>query len=185
MGFPKALLRIDGETYLQHLAATMLTSVDHLVVVLGAHIERIRRTVPQDLRLTVAENRNYKRGQLSSLKVALRQAGDASAVMMHLIDHPRVKGETFRAVVEEYERTGKPIVIARYDGRRGHPVLFDRSVFGELLAAPEDQGARVVVNADPSRVAYCDVNDEGILLDLDTPADVSRAGLAGPQMIKS
>ncbi|HVN88842.1 MAG TPA: nucleotidyltransferase family protein [Candidatus Binataceae bacterium] len=181
MGFPKALLRIGNETYLQHLAATMLTSVDHLVIVLGAHIERIRLTVPQDTRLTVAENRNYRRGQLSSLKVALRQVGDVSAVMMHLIDHPRVKRETFRAVVEQYEHTGKPIVIARYNGRRGHPVLFDRSLFGELLAAPEDQGARVVVNADPSRIAYCDVDDEGIVQDLDTPADVVRAGLAEPQ----
>jgi CTP:molybdopterin cytidylyltransferase MocA len=58
-------------------------------------------------------------------------------------------------------------------------VVFDRTIFPELLAAPHEQGARVVVNADPSRIVYADVNDGGILLDLDTPDDLQRAGL-GP-----
>lgn len=181
MGFPKPLLKIGGETYLEHLAAMMLQSVDRLIVVLGAHSNRVLPVVPADPRLIVVENPNYGRGQLSSLKVALAHAHDALAIMMHLIDHPRVKAETFRAVLEHYEQTGKPIVIARYNGRRGHPVLFDHSLFGELLAAPEDEGARVVVNADPHRIAYCDVADEGILLDLDTPADVAYAGLTEPE----
>ncbi len=185
MGFPKALLKIGDETYLSHLAAMMLQSVDRLIVVLGAHRDRIRPAMRQDARITVAENPHYARGQLSSLKVALAHAHDASAIVMHLIDHPQVKAETFRRVLECHERTGKPIVIARYNGRRGHPVLFDRSLFGELLAAPEDQGARVVVNADPDRVAYCDVDDEGILIDLDTPVDLARAGLAEPQATKN
>jgi molybdenum cofactor cytidylyltransferase len=68
-------------------------------------------------------------------------------------------------------------VIARSSGRRGHPVLFDRTVFAELQNAPEGEGARYVVNADASRVEYVDLNDPGINLDLDTPADLARAGL--------
>ncbi len=59
-------------------------------------------------------------------------------------------------------------------------MLFDRSMFAELLDAPEDQGARVVVNADASRIVYADVDDAGILLDLDTPEELSRAGFVFP-----
>ena len=59
-------------------------------------------------------------------------------------------------------------------------MLFDRAMFTELLDAPEDQGARVVVNADASRVSYVDVDDPGILLDLDTPEELARAGLHFP-----
>ncbi len=92
-----------------------------------------------------------------------------------------VRVETFQAIVDSFDRTGKPIVIARHDGRRGHPVIFDRAVFGELLSAPEEEGARHVVNADPSRVAYVDLDDPGINLDLDTPADLKRAGLSPPR----
>ena len=91
-----------------------------------------------------------------------------------------VKVETFRAIVDSYNRTGSPIVIARNDGHRGHPVIFDRAMFAELESAPEEEGARHVVNADVSRVAYVDLNDPGINLDLDTPADLVRAGLPAP-----
>ena len=59
-------------------------------------------------------------------------------------------------------------------------MLFARELFVELAAAPEDQGARAVVAADPSRVAYVDVDDPGVLTDLDTPEDLERAGLARP-----
>jgi molybdenum cofactor cytidylyltransferase len=181
MGFPKPLLKIGEETYLDHLAAAMLAAVDHLIVVVGAHFDQVRAAAPVDPRVTVVENREFKRGQLSSLKVAIAAANDASALMVHLIDHPTVTAATFRGVMEHYQHLQKPIVIARCKGRRGHPVIFDRSLFAELLAAPEEQGARTVVNADPRRVDYFDVDDEGVVLDLDTPEDVARAGLAAPK----
>lgn len=179
MGYPKPLLRIGDETFLAHTAAIMLEVVQRLIIVLGAHSERIRPAVPADPRMVVVENPHYERGQLSSLKVGLLP-GPASAAIVHLADHPLVKRATFKALVAEYGRSGKPIVIARCQGRRGHPVIFARALFGELLRAPEDQGARVVVNADPSRVAYVDVDDAGVTTDLDTPADLERVGLPTP-----
>ena len=127
----------------------------------------------------VVENYHYERGQLSSLKAGL-PAATASAALVHLADHPMVKPATFEALVAGYGRSGKPIMIARYLGRRGHPVIFGRALFDELLDAPEDQGARAVVNANPSRVAYVDVDDAGVTTDLDTPADLERVGLHVP-----
>ena len=59
-------------------------------------------------------------------------------------------------------------------------MVFARELFGELAAVPEEQGARAVVVADPARVAYVDVDDPGVLTDLDTPEDLERAGLARP-----
>jgi CTP:molybdopterin cytidylyltransferase MocA len=59
-------------------------------------------------------------------------------------------------------------------------VIFDRALFDKLLSAPEEEGARHVVNADSSRVAYVDLPDPGITLDLDTPSDLARAGLPPP-----
>jgi molybdenum cofactor cytidylyltransferase len=183
MGFPKPLLKIGDETYLEHLAAVMLTAVDRLIVVVGAHADRVRAAAPVDPRVMIVENREFTRGQLSSLKIAIGSANDAQAILVHLIDHPTVAAATFSGVIACYRRTQKPIVIARCNGRRGHPVVFDRSLFGELLASPEDQGARRIVNAEPERVAYFDVADEGVVLDLDTPEEVARAGLAGPAKI--
>jgi molybdenum cofactor cytidylyltransferase len=181
MGFPKPLLEIDAETFLAHAVRAMLAVVEPLVVVLGAHAERIRPAVPRDARIAIVENPDFARGQLSSLKIGLRAtAPQCVAAMVHLADHPTVAAATFRTVAEEYARSRAKIIIARYAGRRGHPVLFDRGIFPELQGAPEEQGARFVVNADPARVTYVDVDDPGVTLDLDTPEDLRRAGLAPP-----
>ena len=107
----------------------------------------------------------------------MRLQPEAAGALVHLGDHPLVRVETFRAIVDSYNRTGKPIVIARHDGHRGHPLIFDRAIFGELRSAPEEEGARHVVNADASRVAYVDLHDPGINLDLDTPV---RSRARGP-----
>ncbi len=183
MGYPKPLLDIGGRTFIEHIAETMLAVVPRLVIVIGAHRERVRAAIPRDARIAIVENPDYSRGQLSSLKVGIGVIQpDSAGAIVHLGDHPMVRVETFRAIVDSYHRTGKPIVIARHDGRRGHPVIFDRALFAELLSAPEEEGARHVVNADPSRVAYVDLNDPGINLDLDTPSDLARAGLPPPPL---
>jgi molybdenum cofactor cytidylyltransferase len=178
MGHPKPLLKINGRTFIEHIAETMLAVLPRLVIVVGAHRDRVQAAVPRDDRIVVVENPHYSRGQLSSLKVGLDAIRpEAAGALVHLGDHPIVRAATFRAIVDAYDRMGKPIVIARHDGRRGHPLIFDRAIFGELVAAPEVEGARHVVNADPSRVVYVDLDDPGINFDLDTPADLERAGL--------
>ena len=182
MGYPKPLLRVGAESFIARTTALALGVASRVVIVLGAHADRVRPAIAPNSGIIVVENPNFERGQLSSLKVGLGEAvsGGADAVIVHLADHPLVSPATFRALVDEYGKTASPIVVACYRGRRGHPVIFDRSVFAELMAAPEDQGARVVVNAEPERVLYVDVDDPGVVLDLDTPADLANAGLPQP-----
>jgi len=181
MGYPKPLLKLGARTFIAILADAMLQSAARLIVVVGGHASAVRGAIPADPRIAVVDNHDYLRGQLSSIKAALAHvSSDAGGALIHLADHPMVRAETFAAVIDGYRRLDRPIVIARYQARRGHPVLFARGLFGELLAAPEDRGARVVVAADPARVAYVDVDDPGVLTDLDTPEDLERAGLARP-----
>jgi molybdenum cofactor cytidylyltransferase len=178
MGFPKPLLRLNGETFLSHIAASMLVTVERLIIVLGAHRDAVMAVVPADNRISVIDNPDYAMGQLSSIKAGLRAvSAQADAAIVHLVDHPTVLPETFVRLAAEYQLSGKPILVARCRGHRGHPVLFDRSVFDELQQAPIDVGARAVVKANTDRVIYVDVDDPGVLLDLDTPADLAQAGL--------
>jgi molybdenum cofactor cytidylyltransferase len=178
MGFPKPLLRLNGETFLSHIAASMLVTVERLIIVLGAHRDAVMAVVPPDNRISVIDNPDYAMGQLSSIKAGLRAvSAQADAAIVHLVDHPTVLPETFGRLAGGYQLSGKPILVARCRGHRGHPVLFDRSVFDELQQAPIDVGARAVVKANADRVIYVDVDDPGVLQDLDTPADLEQAGL--------
>jgi molybdenum cofactor cytidylyltransferase len=181
MGYPKPLLKIGGQTFIERIAESMLAVVPRLVIVLGAHGDRVRAAISRDERIVMVENPNYSRGQLSSLKVGLSAIQpDSTGALVHLGDHPMVRVETFQAIVDSYNQLDKPIVIARHAGHRGHPVIFGRAIFAELQSAPEEEGARHVVNADASRIAYVDSDDPGVNLDLDTPADLIRAGLSLP-----
>ncbi|MCS6925798.1 MAG: nucleotidyltransferase family protein [Candidatus Binatia bacterium] len=176
MGTPKALLQYQGQTFLERGCAAFLTAgVDELVVVLGAQAEVSRRAVPvHPLVRTVVNTRSFQ-GQLSSLMVGIGALSPASeAVVVNLVDHPLVTAETIKALIAAFREMPVPILVASYRGRRGHPVLFSRQVYGELLAAPLDQGAKAVVRRDPTRVREIPLDDPGILADIDTPEDYAR-----------
>jgi len=181
MGYPKPLLRIGDESFLSQSAKSLLAILPRLIIVLGAHAKRIRPAIPTDSRITVVENSRWRAGQLSSLKVGLSAVGyDVDGVLVHLADHPLVQRSTFERVIGEFAKRHGKIVIGRHAGKRGHPVIFARSLLSELFDAPEEEGAKVVVNRDPARVVYVDVDDPGVNLDLDTPEDLKRAGLPLP-----
>jgi molybdenum cofactor cytidylyltransferase len=80
-------------------------------------------------------------------------------------------------MVSAYERTSARIVIPTCQGTRGNPVLFDRSVFPQIEEIHGDVGAKEVVRRNAADVLEVEVNDVGVLVDLDTPSDVaSKAG---------
>ncbi len=176
MGSPKALLYYRGQTFIERICTAFLTAgVDELVVVLGAHAEVLRPALPSHPKLRSIVNSRYFLGQLSSLMTGIGALSpESEAVIVNLVDHPLVTAETIKALIDSYREAPLPILIASYQGRRGHPVLFSSQVYGEILAAPLDRGAKVIVRKDPSRVRELQLNDPGILADIDTPEDYAR-----------
>ena len=178
MGYPKPLLVIEGSSFAERVVAAMRGAVEEIVVVVGAHKDLVGPAFARLDGVRVVDNPHHQRGQLSSLKAGLQALpGDARAAMVHLADQPLVSPQTFVAVAAAYRAGKTPIVIARYAGKRGHPVVFDRSLFAELHNGAEELGARAVVSARPERVAYVDVDDPAVVIDLDTPEDLARQGL--------
>lgn len=173
MGSPKALLHYQGQTFIERICTAFLNAgVDELVVVLGAHAAALRPALPSHPALRTVVNPRYFQGQLSSLMVGIGALSpDSEAAVVNLVDHPLIAPETIKALIDSFRAAPLPILIASYQGRRGHPVLFSSQVYGEILAAPLDQGAKVVVRKEPSRVREVQLDDPGILADIDTPKD--------------
>lgn len=174
MGRPKAGLRFEGKTFFARvLEGLTAASLDPIVVVVGAHRAAVTRVLGSP---SIIVNRDPSRGQLSSLTLALRHlsapGGTATGAVVALVDHPLVAGSTIDALVQAAQAADQPILVPSYRGRRGHPVVFMRAVWDELLATPDRLGARAVVRRDPSRVRDVPVDDPGVLVDVDTPADL-------------
>lgn len=172
MGRPKALLPIDGQTFIERIVGALKESgLERIVVVLGFNAEAIRPHL-EHLPVEIVINENYQKGQLSSLQTALRRLQsdeECEAILVHLVDHPYLSAAVVRRMIDSYAASKKPIVIPKYQGKRGHPVIFGRALFAELLAAPLDQGAKAVVGAHRGEALEIDTDEIGVTLDIDTP----------------
>jgi len=176
MGSDKALLPLGRETFLEHLLEVLRREVPVRVVVLGHHAAEIQARLSPAPDFTILNNPQYPLGQLSSLQVALRhlEKQPVEGALVCLVDHPAINRSVVRMILEKFRSTGAPVVIPTHRGRRGHPVLFARSVFGELLEAPLEEGARRVVRNHTGEIELVEVGWEGILWDIDQPADYHR-----------
>ncbi len=170
MGSPKALLQIQGKTFLEHLVATLRNAGLHEIsVVLGHDPDKIIAQLPKlDVRFII--NENYQKGQLSSIQAAIKSVPqDCDAIMICPIDRPLIPPELIKKLIEAYSKSKPPIVIPIFDAKRGHPIIFSSSLFPEVLRAPYDIGARAVVWAHHNEVVEVQTDEEGILLNIDTP----------------
>jgi len=100
---------------------------------------------------------------------------EAEGVLFTLVDHPAVMPETIGKLVAA---SPARLRIPRFDGRRGHPIWFTKSLIAEFLALPVTAAARDVVTRHEGEIAYIEVNDPGILADVDDRAGYQR--LLGP-----
>jgi len=177
MGRPKALLPIDGVRFIEKIVSSFQsTKVGKILVVLGHNVEEMRQKIA-DLPVLIVVNNEYKKGQLSSLVAAIRdiQSRQSSAeldgILVHLVDHPYVNPILVDVMIDRFYESKKLIVVPRYHGRRGHPVIFSRSLFSELQDTPLDQGAKAVVHAHQKDTLEIDTEDEGVTIDIDTPEE--------------
>ena len=172
MGRPKALLPIDGRTFIEKIVeALRQAGLENIIVILGYDAEAMRQKITH-LPVTILVNPDYRKGQLSSLRVAIRHllANErCSGLLVHLVDHPYIDAALVNLLIERFDGSGKLIAVPRFHGKRGHPVIFARSLFNDLLNAPEDQGAKAVVNAHRNETLEIETEDAGITLDIDTP----------------
>jgi len=172
MGQPKALLPIDGQTFIERIVQALKSGgVERIVVVLGFNADALRRKI-EHLPVEIVVNSDFQRGQLSSLQAALRHLAsdqDCDGILVHLVDHPYIDPDLVRLMLQRFADTQKMIVVPSHQGKRGHPVIFSRALFKELLDAPMEQGAKAVVNARRDATLEIDTEDVGITLDIDTP----------------
>jgi molybdenum cofactor cytidylyltransferase len=175
MGEPKQLLRLGGKALLEQvLDNARSAAVDEMVVVLGAAAENIRQQVDLS-QIKVVVNNSYQQGIGTSLGAGLAALDPAiNAALILLADQPFVRPATLERICGEYRRSHAQIVIPLYHGFRGNPVLLDRSVFPEVMALGGDVGCRAIFGNHLEEIVKLPVDDVGILLDIDSPADFDK-----------
>jgi molybdenum cofactor cytidylyltransferase len=175
MGRPKQLLDWGGQPLVAVAAEQALAAgLAPLLVVVGAAADDVMAALG-GLPVQSVPCAEYASGQSASLRAGIAALGaEVAAVVVLLADQPFVTAAIVEALVTEWRASGAAIVAPVYRGVRGNPVLFDRAVWGELLAVTGDKGAREVIAADAGRVRTVAFDDDRPLADIDTPAEYER-----------
>ena len=186
MGRPKALLPCGPgqESFVERIVSRLRLGGVADVLVVGRPEDAALRDALDRIALPprFVENPDPDRGQLSSLLAGLNVADrpGVRGVLALPVDMPDVRAETIAAVCGAFAAARAPIVRASRGGRHGHPVIFGRQVFDELRHADPGAGAKVVLRAHASEIVEVDVDDPGVLVDVDVPEDYERLFGAKP-----
>ena len=173
LGRTKQLLLWRGKPFIFHVAHTALDAgLAPAVVVTGAEADDVRAAlagVPAE----IVHNPHWAEGQSTSVRAGLLALPpEAAAAVFLLADQPHIPAALVRALIERHAQTQPPIVAPMIEGKRGNPVLFDHTVFPDLMSLQGDAGGRLVFSRYP--ITYVPWNDPNLLLDVDTFEDYER-----------
>lgn len=175
MGQQKALLPWASTTLIEY-QLDQLTSVEdvaEIIVVTGHAPARIVEAVGRYERARAIENAAYQSGKVSSILAGLTAVDDrTSAILLLAVDQPRSASIT-EVLIRAHQAQRALITVPVREGRRGHPVLFDRSLLPELLAISEETlGIRAVIANHEDDVSEVTIDDPAIHVDLNEPGDL-------------
>jgi len=181
MGRLKLGLPLGGKSLLRHVVeAALASSVSEVVVVLGHGAADLALELPPDARLRAVYNPDFTEGQSSSVRCGVTALDpSAEAAIFLLADQPLIAPETINAVAGAFRTSRASIVQPLYRGVAGHPVLFSRALFGELLQVSGDQGGRAVLARHRAECFSVELPLE-FPQDIDTIEDYEKVAAALP-----
>jgi molybdenum cofactor cytidylyltransferase len=173
MGQSKQLLSFDGRPLLLRSAEAALgAGANKTFVVLGAN-EETHRKIVQHLPLEIISNPDWEKGMGTSLRRGLTSALESvpgmEAAMIVVCDQPLITSEHLKNLIRKYRSSKSAIVASAYANTIGVPALFDQSLFQQLLAVEDGQGAKKILMDSAGSVLSIDFPDGAI--DLDSPED--------------
>ncbi len=172
----KLLYRLGEKTVIERVVESALGSqADEVLLVLGYEAERLKRTLSRT-GCRLIYNTGFEEGQSSSVKTGIASVTlNSEAALILPGDIALISSQIIDEVIKEYKRTRSPIVVATYQGKLGHPILFDKSLFHEIAQISEEsQGLKAIVKKYRKQINKVDVDSPEVLLDLDTKEDIDK-----------
>lgn len=174
MGQAKLLMPVGGRAIVRYVVERVLAGgVDSVWVVTGPDVEPIEAALA-GIDVQIAVNPVPEEGQAGSVRAGIAALpASVDAALIALGDQPLLAPSIIPALLAARRTSPKLIVAPRYRDGHGNPVLFKREIFPELLRLTGDRGARPIIQKEPARVEWVDL-DLPMPPDVDTPDDYEK-----------
>lgn len=179
----KLLLPLAGRPVLEHvIEATLASQARPIIIVLGHQADQVRLHITAYAghpHVTIVENAHYLHGMSTSLHAGVcalmtmdnaqtPPAPGVGSALVILGDQPLMTTTIIDTLIATWRATGKRIVAPLYNSKRGNPVVFDASLFAELLQTTGDEGGRSVIERHRQDMATVEIGDAMAGYDVDT-----------------
>lgn len=176
MGRPKALLRIDDDTFLRRVVRALSDGGCDPVYVVVEEGDDPAAEEASAAGARVLHNPDPGEGPITSLRLALAALDDGTEGVVYLpLDHALVEPRHVARLLAEADASGAPLALPVHEGKRGHPAFFGRTLFEELSDPELEGGARTVVHRYLDRARLLPTDDPAVVVDIDTPEAYERA----------
>ena len=168
MGTTKAMLEAGGRTFIERVIHAHRAGGCSRVLVALPALDGPEAAEAVEVGAQVVMNSSPEEGPIGSLRASLRVLDDSvEGVSFCPVDHPLIHEDTVRKLIDTFRQSQAPLVVPTYNGKRGHPVLFGKVLFAELLSDALPEGARTVVHRHLDDTVSVPVDDEGTVIDID------------------
>ena len=167
----KLFLPFENRSVIQQVVSNLEESKVSQIFVVTGHEEELVRAELEDSSVTFVSNPEYSKGLSTSLRTALAALPQKfSGVLVCLGDMPFVRGPHIDVLVDSFDPVSEhQICVPTFQGKRGNPVLWDRRYIQEMMEVRGDVGAKHIIGDYEEFVTEIELNDPGVITDLDTP----------------
>lgn len=180
-GENKLLIRLGDQPLLEH---TLKAFTDHqmlqndIIVVTGYYTEELK-PILKKYKVKQKYNPSFNRGMSSSIQSGLEllkeNLGEFTGILIHPGDIPFITNQDLEGLISCHISLPDKIIIPKFNSKRGHPIIIPKILFPELdLIGEETKGLSGLIRASDSAIKYVNVNNQGILEDIDTKKDLEE-----------
>jgi len=166
MGQNKLLLKYRGKSLIEHTIESIMKCGFAEVIVVAREEEIIE--IGNKNGLKVIKNENAVKGISESIKLGVMHAKETEGYMFFTADQPFLDSDTIKGLTVEFTENSAYIIIPRYEGKRGSPVIFPSSFKEDFLKLEGDVGGKAIINKNLEKVKFVEVQDSIKLFDVDT-----------------
>jgi molybdenum cofactor cytidylyltransferase len=174
-GENKLLAEVNGVPLIRRTVLAYLgAGLDRVVVVTGYGSVGVVDAL-SDLPIECVFNARFTEGQSTSLHAGIRAlSARVSGAVVGVADQLRPRADAIRTLLLAAQGADNALVVPRYGGHRGNPVVFPAALFPELLAVTGDVGGRPVIHRHRGSIIWIDFDDPSLGADVDLPSDLTR-----------
>ena len=168
MGTPKPMLRVGNQTFLERAIITLKRGGCERVLVCLPEKQGPLTAKALEAGGHVLHNANPARGPISSLQIGIKHfIPEIEGALFCPVDYPLIKVETIQKLIDNFQGSDALLSLPIFKNKRGHPVIFHKNIFEELLEHDLSEGARTVVLKNLSVANLVNTEDSGVTIDID------------------